>query len=355
MAEYSDVSFELKPETLKAIHFIYKEQCNLRSGEKVLIVADSHTPNHVISAFSGMAMAMGAESFELRVPQGPHPSYQPGYKWGAMVESAVMNADLIVDMALGYADVCVRAVQNGKRIVVPGDATGAPHIEDSLIRCTLIENPHEIRREAAQYRDIMTQGQSLHLHSEEGSDYHLDISDLVADSFDGFQWDNDTQEFVSSYAYVPGGMPGFVVPQGRGDGVLALDGLLLYSHSHVVPAEPVLLTIEKGRIRDVAGDRLTATRLIDWLKSLDDEGAYNGPIHLNLGMSRLARLTEHLEWERVRGSTVMGFGDNSLLAPFFGPGIKTSTSKVHWDTQVLRSTMDIDGKRICQNGILTEL
>lgn len=35
--------------------------CNLQAGTKVLIIADSRTPRHVVSLFIGMAMAMGAE------------------------------------------------------------------------------------------------------------------------------------------------------------------------------------------------------------------------------------------------------------------------------------------------------
>ncbi|MBM4197383.1 MAG: hypothetical protein FJ197_09875 [Gammaproteobacteria bacterium] len=85
---------------------------------------------------------------------------------------------------------------------------------------------------------------------------------------------------------------------------------------------------------------------------LDDAGCRNGPIHANIGLSQHARLTEHLEWERVRGGMVFGFGDNSLLAPFVGAQFETSRSGVHWDAQVLRPTVRVDDRVLVEKGIV---
>lgn len=357
MAEYSDVSVNLRPELLKAVYFIFKEQCNLQPGWKVLLICDSHTPQHISTAFSGVAMQLGAEVAEFRVPMGPHPAYQPGFTWDPLISSSILaaadHANLIVDMAIGYADFMVDIVNAGKTMIIgPGDATGGPHIDDSLIRCLLLDDPYSIRDEARQVASIMTASKVLHVTSEEGSDYTLDISELEGDSFDGFLWDRELNDWVSRYQFTPGATPGVVIPQGRGNGTLALDGLCLYENVHHVPQQPVFLTIQEGRVTHIEGDRRVTTRLRDWLGSLGDQGAYNGPIHANLGLSRHARLTEHLEWERVRGSMVFGIGDNSLLAPFVGADFQTSKSSVHWDMQVMRPTVDIDGRIIVDNGIV---
>lgn len=358
MAEYSDVSVNLRPELLKAIHFIYKEQCNVQDGWRVVLICDSHTPQHITTAFSGVGMQFGAEVIEMRVPMGPHPAYQPGFTWDPMISNAVLaaarHADLIVDMAIGYADFMVEIVTAGKtRIIGPGDATGAPHIDDSLIRCLMLDNPFEIRREASAAAAVFSAGKTLRVTSSEGTDYTVDIGDLNGDRFDGFLWDREVGEWVSNYQFTPGATPGVVIPKGRGDGVLALDGLFLYENVHHLPKEPVFLTIEGGRIRDIDGDPYIAHRLDDWLKRLDDDGCRNGPIHANIGLSRHARLTEHLEWERVRGGMVFGIGDNSLLAPFVGADFATSKSAVHWDVQVLRPTVVIDNTTIIDTGIVS--
>jgi len=357
MAEYSDVSVNLRPELLKAIHFIFKEQCNLQPGWRVLLISDSHTPQHITTAFAGVAMQFDAEVLEMRVPMGPHPAYQPGFTWDSLFSHSIMaaaeHADLIVDMAIGYADFMVEIVKWGNtRIIGPGDATGAPHMDDSLIRCLLLDDPFQIRREAIATADIMTAGKTLHVTSKEGTDYTVDISDLRGDTFHGFLWDREKGEWTSNYQFTPGATPGVVIPKGRGDGVLALDGLFLYENVHHIPREPVLLSIASGQITSISGDPYIANRLQDWLDGLNDAGCRNGPIHANIGLSRHARLTEHLEWERVRGGMVFGIGDNSLLAPFVGADFETSKSSVHWDVQVLRPTVVVDDTTLIANGIV---
>src|SRR5688572_30806535 len=203
MAEYADVGVKLKPELLKAIHFILKEQCNLQDGWRVVLISDSHTPLHVTTAFLGVAMQLGAEAvMELKVPMAPHPVYQPGYTWDALiadsVRSAAQHADLLIDMTIGYADFMVDVVKAGKaKVIGPGDGTGAPHIDDSLIRCLLLDDPFRIRREALAVAQIMSGGKTLHVTSAEGTDYRLDIADLRGDSFDGFLWDRESGKWVS--------------------------------------------------------------------------------------------------------------------------------------------------------------
>lgn len=358
MAEYSDVSVNLRPELLKTIHFIFKEQCNVQDGWRIVLVCDSHTPQHIITAFSGVAMQFGAEVMEVRVPMGPHPAYQPGFTWDPMISHAMLaaaeHADLIVDMAIGYADFMVEIVKAGKtRIIGPGDATGAPHLDDSLIRCLLLDDPFQIRQEAIAAADVFSAGKTLRVTSAEGTDYTVDISDLTGDTFDGFLWDRETAEWVSNYQFTPGATPGVVIPRGRGDGVLALDGLFLYENVHHLPREPVILTLKDGQVCGISGDPYISQRLEVWLNGLNDDGCRNGPIHANIGLSRHARLTEHLEWERVRGGMVFGFGDNSLLAPFVGADFATSRSSVHWDVQTLRPTVTIDDTTIIDTGIVT--
>jgi leucyl aminopeptidase (aminopeptidase T) len=358
MAEYADVSVNLKPELLKAIHFIFKEQCNLQDGWRVLMISDSHTPLHITTAFAGVAMQFGATVLEMKVPMAPHPAYQPGYTWDPLVANAVraasQHADLVVDMAIGYADFMVDIVKAGRaRVIGPGDATGAPHLDDSLIRCLLLDDPYAIRREALAIAATMTAGKSLHVESAEGTDYRVDIADLRGDSFDGFLWDRASKQWVSNYQFTPGATPGVVIPAGRGNGVLAIDGLALYENVHHVPRDPVMLTIHDGRITKVEGDRYVSHRLRSWLDGLDDAGCRNGPIHANIGLSQHARLTEHLEWERVRGGMVFGIGDNSLLAPFVGAKFATSRASVHWDVQVMRPTVRVDDRVLVEHGIVS--
>ena len=128
MAETTDVSTGLKPEFVAVVDKIYRDLCNLQPGTRVLIIADSRTPGHIVSLFMGMGMAMGAEVSVSQNKMPPPPSLQPGYVWNPMLVAAAREADLIVDLAVGYAEFMAEAVERGARIISPGDGTGGHHL-----------------------------------------------------------------------------------------------------------------------------------------------------------------------------------------------------------------------------------
>jgi leucyl aminopeptidase (aminopeptidase T) len=356
MSESTDGGGYLRAEFIRVVDIIYREQCNLQPGTNVLIIADSRTPRHVISAFMGGAMALGAEVMvaENKVP--PPPSVQPGVKWNKMIAATSREADLIVDLAVGYAQFIVDAVMRGARVIMPGDGTGAHHIEESLIRTILAADIHALRREADQIADLFTQASRCHITSEEGTDIEFDIAGLEGGASDGFLWDPDKGDWKSAWAITPPAQPGIVVPKGSGDGIIAVDGFLLYepAYDHETPTSPVYLTIENGRLVDIKGHPLFAGRLRHWLESLPDDSGYYGPIHFNLGTNPRAMLTQHLEFERIRGTIDFGFGDNSMLAPLMGEDFPTVKSDVHWDLLIMRPTMKLDDRVIVENGIMPE-
>ena len=130
-----DVATRLKPDTIAVVKLIYEDLCNLQADQNVLIISDARTPDYIVSTFHGVALTFGAEviTVECRIPCGGA-TYQPGARWPKMLEAAAMEADLIVDMAVGYAEFVVRAVRNGARIICPGDGIGGPFMDDVLIR-----------------------------------------------------------------------------------------------------------------------------------------------------------------------------------------------------------------------------
>jgi len=354
MAQATETSVTLRPEFLRVVEMIYREMCNLQPKTKVLILADSRTPPHVVSAFMGMAMTFGAEAMVGLNATPPPPTLQPGIKWNPMVIAASREADLIVDLAVGYAQFIVDAVLRGARVIMPGDGTGAHHIEESLIRCMLTTDVHALRREADQIAALFTQSDTCRITSQEGTDIEFDIRGLSGTPSDGFLWDPDKGEWKSSWAIVPPAQPGITLPKGSGDGVIAVDGFLLYepAYDHETPTSPVFLTIEKGRLVKVEGHPLYAGRLRHWLASLPDDSGTYGPIHFNLGTNPRAMMTQHLEFERIRGTIDFGFGDNSMLAPLSGEQFETVKSDVHWDLLIMRPTLTLDGKVVVENGIM---
>ena len=355
MSETTDVSTSLKPELLVVVDKIYRDMCNLQPGTKVLIIADSRTPRHVVSVFMGAAMAMGADVSVSENPMPPPPTLQPGYKWNSMVIAASREADLIIDLAVGYAEFIAAAVERGAYVMCPGDGTGAHHLEETLIRTMLATDIQALRKEAGEIADVFTNAKTLRMTSEEGTDFELSIGDLEGTPGDEFLWDPVKKEMSATWATLPPAGPGIVIPKGRGDGVLAVDGVLLYepAYDHERPTGPVFLTFEKGKIVDVQGEPLFAGRLRNWLSEQPDDSAEYGPVHLNLGLNPRAMITQHQEFEKLRGTIVCGIGDSSLMSRIWhGSDLEPNVSHMHWDILLMRPTLHLDDHVICENGIM---
>lgn len=356
MLTVPDTTTGLKPEFIAVVDKIYRQMCNLQRGTKVLIITDSRTPRHVVTVFMGMAMAMGAVVSVSENFLAPPPADQPAFEWNPMLIAATREADLIIDLAVGYATFMAEAIERGARILSPGDGTGGHHIEDSLIRTMLNVDLDRMRREAISMARRFTQASTLRMTSEEGSDFTLRIEGLPGNPSHEFLWDYDKNQKIVDWSALPPAAPGIVLPKSRGDGIVAVDGFFLYSEVHQYPQSPVFLTFEKGKIVDIRGeDHLLVSRLGYWLDGIAGDTGRMGPAHFNLGLNPHARLNEHPEFEKIRGTVTMGMGDSSLLARMWpGPPMETVTSDVHWDFIVMRPTIALDGEVICDRGIMSD-
>ena len=348
-----DNSSRLKPDFIEVVNLIYTDLCNLQPEHKVLIISDARTPDYVVATFHGLAQTMGAEAIrvECRIPKGGA-TYQPGSHWPSMLAAAALEADLIIDMAVGYATFIIDAINNGARILCPGDGIGGPFMDDVLIRTMLHTDIHAIRRHADRIAERFTEAKSCTVQTGQ-DEFTLDITDLEGAAGDGFLWDPDRKEWKAPWAFLPPAQPGVLVPMGLGDGSINVDGTLLYHPDyHEKPDTPVRLTFERGRLVNIGGDPVLASRLEQWLEDLGDDGAYNGPVHFNIGNNPNALLTQSQEWERVYSSITCGMGDLSMLSRIGGMEAEMALSKssVHWDWTVLQPKILLDDDVFAENG-----
>ena len=349
-----DVSSRLKPEVIQVVKIIYEELCNLQPDQNVLIISDARTPDYIVATFQGMALAMGAEAvvIECKIPKGGA-TYQPGSKWPSMLEVAALEADLIIDMAVGYADFIAAAIKNGARIICPGDGIGGAFMDDVLIRTILHTDIHAVRREADQIAQAFTEAKNCTLITE-NDEFNMDISKVEGHAGCGFLWDPDKKDWKSRWTFLPPAQPGILVPKGIGSGSVNVDGTLLYHPLyHEVPDSPLRLTFEDGYLKEIGGDKLLSSRLEMWLENLGDESAYCGPVHFNIGNNPNAVLSQSQEWERVYTSVTCGMGDFSMLGELWAlpEGVTLNKSDVHWDWTILQPKILLDDKVLCDRGI----
>jgi leucyl aminopeptidase (aminopeptidase T) len=349
-----DVSSRLKPDFVAVVHTIYTEFCNLQRDARVLVLSDARTPDYIVATFQGMAQALGAEAatIETSIPRGG-PTYQPGVKWPRMLAGAAREADLLVDLGVGYADFVVEAIDRGARVIMPGDGIGNPYLEDILIRTIRDVDIHRIRREANRISDLFTQASTCKLLSGNDDELVIDISGLPGTAADGFLWDKDRNEWNSNYEILPPAQPGVTLPRGRANGTVSVDGTVLWHPVyHEEPRTPLKLRFDSGRLVDIGGDPYLSNRIRQWLEELDDSGASQGPNHLNIGINPNALLTQNQEWERVYGSVTCGMGDMSVSAGLYAREVKLEwvKSKVHWDWTINQPTVLLDDRVLLKNG-----
>jgi leucyl aminopeptidase (aminopeptidase T) len=356
-SDRSDVG-GFRPEILRVIHVIYQEMAHMQAGDEVLVIADSRTAPDVVNAFFGEALAMGATAQVLQVPTPPPPSIQTSIVWSKTVHAATTTPDLIVDLSIGYADFIVDAVKRGARVLCPGDGTGHDHLIETLLRTVGAVDLHALRKEADRLAELFTAANTVRITSEEGTDLTIDAAGLRADPNDGFLWDPDKEDWKASWALLPPAQPGLLIPTGRTNGTLAVDGFILYepSYDHETPLTPLLLHVKDGWIEGIEGNPLTSNRLRGWLDSwAPDHTPYHGPVHCNVGINPRAMLTQHQEFERLRGTITFGWGDNSALFSLMHSDEPTVTSPVHWDCMILRPTLQLDDRVVIERGVMPPL
>jgi leucyl aminopeptidase (aminopeptidase T) len=350
-----DVSSRLRPDFVAVVHTIYTEFCNLQRDSHVLILSDARTPDYVVATFQGMAQALGADAarIESTIPFGG-PTYQPGVKWSPMLAGAARAADLLVDLGIGYANFVVEAIERGARVIMPGDGIGNPYLEDILIRTIRDVDIHKIRHQADRIAERFSQAKTCRLLTADDCELVIDIAGLSGTAADGFLWDRDKGAFKSNYGILPPAQPGILLPRGRANGTVSVDGTVLWHPIyHEEPRSPLKLRFDQGRLVEIGGDPYLSNRLRAWLDELDDASASEGPNHLNIGINPNALLTQNQEWERVYGSVTCGMGDMSILSelsPSHEARLAWAKSKVHWDWTVNQPSVLLDDEVLLQNG-----
>jgi leucyl aminopeptidase (aminopeptidase T) len=348
----------MRSELVPIVATIYAEMANLQPGTDVLVIADSRTDYDIVELFVGQARAFGATAQALIVPTPPSASIQPSIGWSKTVVAASTTPDLIVDLSVGYAQFMVDAVRRGARIISPGDGTGHENLGEVLLRTVGRVDIHALRREADQIASRFTRARECHVTSEAGMDLHINLDGLHGDPGDGFLWDPDRGDWKGTWALVPPAQPGVLALRGRSSGWIVADGFVLWLPDDIeFPRTPVRLHVTDGYIDEVAGDAWHAPRLRNWLREMDtagDRSPFHGPVHANIGTNPQAKLSQHLEFERLRGTITFGFGDDAMLTQLTKTAGSGVSSPVHWDVMALLPTVTLDGAAIVTAGIISD-
>jgi len=319
LAEYYE--FELT----QAAYKLVTEMRPVKSGQNVLISADSASDMRVVKATAGAVLAVGGNPTIVWYPTQPEPMMPPPEP----LSRAVTGADVWIDYAVAYqlySPAYERAIEAGCIYVC---LTGMD--VDMLVR-TVGRAPYAPMKEMAEW--LYRQSQSVervHVANPAGTDLRMAI-DPAGDPF----WEPPPP--TGGYPQMLGGQSGFMAVRESYDGILVFDGALWPPASLGLLHDPIRLVLEKGYIQSIGGG--AEARVYErWLEGAANPYAYlmeHACYGFNPGVTQpTGRI---LEDERVFGCMQFGVG----ATPYGSP--------VHSDGVILNPSVWLDEMQIEEEG-----
>ena len=224
------------------------EQCNLRSGELLLLHTDTTFNPHYPAACLAAGLELGAHVYQLTVP-----SRNRQIELEDSVVRAWREADMVIDLVSAgahlFSPLNTLALEAGTRVLRVAEPV------DSLER--MLPDP-EVRQRSEAGARLLSQGSRLRLASPAGTRLSLDIRGRHGVAQHGLadepgRWDH-WPSGLSLVAPIENSAVGRIVA-GLGD--------VIFTFGRYV-AEPIECTIESGRVTSITGG-VDAFLLREWL------------------------------------------------------------------------------------------
>ncbi len=309
----------------RAVSAVVNDCLGVRDGEEVLVIANPATLG-LGERLRGEAGRAGADAvLALMAERATHAGEPPGPVAAAMAAADVVLAPTV--QSLSHTDARKRASEAGARIAT------LPGVTEEMLARVMSADMAELRRRGHAIADVLDAGTEARITCANGSDLRLGLEGRSAIP--------DAGELSGPAAF--GNLPcgeGFISPDDRAcEGTLVVDGTIAEVG---VPAAPVTLTVEGGRLTDATGSEGEAL-----MKLLAAGGEQATTIaELGIGTNEKAILTGNvLEDEKLLGTAHVAFGASAAI----GGRIQVP---VHLDCVIMRPVVTVDGTEIVRDGEL---
>lgn len=334
------LEFELQ----KAADRLIREMLRVKTGETVLITADTSSDETVVNATAASAHAAGAKPVVLR-------TVTPGGVGKAADEDLPVNT---LSAALSETDVWIE--YNKQWLLYSTPFETAYKANKKLRYVCLVEMTPELLIRNIGNVDMV----KLSAFMKKLAEMHKGVKRIKVTAASGtsLEFECNSRHVIgcdAGDASYPGifMMPGQlnIVPDfGSVNGTLVFDGSLSPACGKL--EQPVRMKVKDSIIQSIEGGS-QAKEFEDWLKGFEDPNMFK-LAHIAYGLNPGAKLTGNIvEDERVWGATEWGIGYvSSYDAPPEG-----QEAKSHCDGICLASSVWLDGTKIMENGrfILPEL
>ncbi len=296
---------------------ILRRNLNLQANENILIVTDAESVK-IADIFFQAGVDIGNETQLLKMKTRTKSGEEPP----RLVADAMKAAEVVLCIthhSLTHTKARKEASANGTRVATMPGLT-----MDMLQEGAITADYSEVERLTAYYCELLDTGNTVTIEKE---------NTTLTFSIKGRNGIPSTGVFreKGESGNLPSGESYIAPIEDSANGTILIDGSIA---GIGVLKEPILLTIENGRLADASGE--AGKQLLQLL------GKENGRIiaEFGIGTNKKARLTGNvLEDEKVYGTVHIAFGSNK---PFGG----TNEAGVHIDCVVKDPVVTIDGKEI---------
>lgn len=304
---------------------------NLEPGQRVLIVTDTGTDPVVTQAFAAAAHALGIiPTTVVMLPVPFHHADPDPVALAAMREVDLVH--LVTSRAVIHSEPTHRLQLEGKRFIASEEIT----LE--MLRAGGTTADYErMNRLGDVLHEIFTNGRSLHVTSDEGTDLRADITGRPSWLAAGKVRDNPGCDLYA--CGFPDGECGVSPIEGSIEGTVVWDTSM---HHVGLIDEPIRATIREGRAVAIDGGA-EAQRLRTYLEEHGDDGSWIIG-ETSLGLNEKARITGFVrEDKKLLGCMHIALGMNT------DTGGKVA-SRTHLDGVVRRPTVVVDDQVIAKDG-----
>jgi leucyl aminopeptidase (aminopeptidase T) len=309
----------------RAVAAVVNDCLRVAEGENVLVIANPATLG-LGERLRGEAGRAGADGvLALMAERASHAAEPPAPIAAAMCAADVVLAPTV--QSLSHTASRKAATEAGARIAT------LPGVTEEMLARVMSADMAELRRRGTAIADALNAGTEARISCANGSDLRMGLEGRTAIP--------DAGELGERGAF--GNLPcgeGFISPDdGACEGTLVIDGTIA---GVGIPAEPVSLTVEGGRLVEASGSEGAA--LLDLLRKHGEEATTIA--ELGIGTNERAELTGNvLEDEKLLGTAHVAFGASQAI----GGRIQVP---VHLDCVVMRPVVSIDGTEIVRDGEL---
>ena len=295
----------------RSADLIVRRLLAVKPGEQVAIVCDPHSEMSMAYALAGIVQSIGGEYTIMVMPTRETDRKND---LTAVIESGLSAADCMIGLT---------------------GASGAPTYSSVVKAFTsggALADYEALHDEGRRLESFWIQKTHIHITSPAGTDIEAPIAGERVFVECGF-----ALEAGDEAAFSDGEVS--QMPQvNTAEGVIVVDGPI----AHIgLPASPITLEVEKGRVVSVSGDCPQADelrRIIEMVENADNIAEFG------IGLNPACRRNGDFEEEKkARGNVHIAIGDNV----FYGGEIR---SPVHMDMVIYKPTVVMDSQKVVDRG-----